>query len=253
MSVYVSGFELVWLAWGASGFLSVCFTAYAANRICWHQIRAILTDEDGAAYTLSYVMVIPFYIIMVCAFVETSLMLIAKTGTIYAAFAGARSSMVWNTVGDSESAGRKTRDAVVQAMVPFASGLTEFRRNGSRTPAQTSPRAVAFVDAYQRHVSQENGGTAPYARYVHAKYAYAERATDVTVAIQHRQGKPPWQEDIEVTVEYKFPFSVPIIGRLLGTEQDGEFIFPIRTTVVLQNEAPQNDEKRLGISYASSS
>ena len=38
----------------------------------------ILRDEEGAAYTLSYVMVIPVFLLLMCVIVETTLFMTAK-------------------------------------------------------------------------------------------------------------------------------------------------------------------------------
>ncbi len=53
------------------------------------QLQKLNRGEEGGAYTLSYVMVIPLLMLLVCAIVETTLMMSAKLGTVYAAYAAA--------------------------------------------------------------------------------------------------------------------------------------------------------------------
>ena len=60
-------------------------------------LRRLAVEEDGAAYTLSYVMVIPVYALLICLIIETCLMLTAKLGTVYAGYAAARSASVWSS------------------------------------------------------------------------------------------------------------------------------------------------------------
>jgi hypothetical protein len=247
---YFSGFEPIWGAWAASAALSLWLTLVAVNRIRWRHIRSILIHEDGAAYTLSYVMTVPLYILLICAFVETSLMLIAKIGTVYSAFAGARTAIVWNTAADVGTAEDKVRMAVVRTMTPFASGLAEFRKDPPGSWGEPSGDAKAYLDAYRDSVNQ-GSGTPGSARYVWAKYRYAQRATKMTVAVRRQEGGEVWDEDIEVTVEYAFPFNIPILGKAMGTAQGGEYVYPIASSITLQNECPRNEQKRLGISYAS--
>ena len=56
-----------------------------------------LRDEEGAAYSLSFVMVIPIFALMICLIIEGALIMTAKLGTVYAAFAAARTASVWSS------------------------------------------------------------------------------------------------------------------------------------------------------------
>ena len=82
--------ELIWIAWACSGVLSMWLTVVAVQRVRWHHIRKLVFREDGAAYTLSYVMTVPLYIMLICVFVETSLMLMAKIDEGYDIVSGWR-------------------------------------------------------------------------------------------------------------------------------------------------------------------
>lgn len=88
-------------------------------------------------------------------------------------------------------------------------------------------------------------------RYVAAKYRYAAKAVEVSIAIEPKGGEK-WNEDVQATVTYDYPYIFPVLGRILMLpKKDGRFVRPITSTVRLQNETPKNTEKRLGISYAS--
>src|SRR5438445_63931 len=63
---------------------------------------------------------LPIYIILICLVVETTSLLIVKVGTMYAAYAAARSRIVWDPT--MPAVGQERMElAGKQAMVPFAS------------------------------------------------------------------------------------------------------------------------------------
>ena len=198
-----------------------------------HFGQKLLREEDGGAYTLSYVMVIPLLMLLTCVIIETTLMMCARVGTSYSAFSGARTAIVWSSASDSWSdVEARIEQAAIQSFVPFASGTDAGSANSSLTSA--------YVDSYSSFADD------PVADgYVRAKYANAIRGLKITAS-----GPPSsHNSDIKVTVEYKFRFNIPGIGKLIG-EQDGEgYYFPLESSVTLQNEGPQNDAQDLGIGY----
>ena len=69
------------------------------NRRCraWGSLRRFAHDEEGAAYSLSFVMVIPIYGALDVLDHRRTLILTAKLGTVYAAYAAARTASVWSS------------------------------------------------------------------------------------------------------------------------------------------------------------
>jgi hypothetical protein len=209
-------------------------------------LRHVARDEEGAAYTLSYVMVIPMYALLMCAIVEMALMLTSKLGTTYAAYAAARSASVWSSAAEWEQVEEKAKQAAIHAMVPFASGTQPIFD-------PTSPNGVPdniggatvdagmYIAAYQRYAKKPVS-----IEYLGKKYAYASFNTTVEI-----EGPPEkWDADITAKVTYRFPFNVPGVGRLFGEPNLlGRYFFSISSTVTLPNEGPQNDSKTLGIGY----
>jgi hypothetical protein len=187
------------------------------------------------------VMVIPIYLIAFCFVVETTFMLVAKLGTNYASFAAARTAIVWLPFGGNE----KIELAAKQAFVPFASGL-QYPPSGGVSVVPSGKQQ--YLKAYEEYC-REIGAPSDYVKFIERKYEYAHVAVSASTEIIKRNEK--WDEDVVVTVNYEFPFSVPIVGRLLGRHKsDGLFVYDIRSTAKLQIENPQNDEKKLGINYA---
>jgi hypothetical protein len=197
-------------------------------------LRGFHDDELGGAYTLSYVMVFPFMMLLIALLVETVLMMNSKLGTVYSAYAAARAASVWSSADQWPDAQRRIEKAARQAMVPFASGSN---RDGG---------AVAEEDDYQR-AYQAWVDDPVSAGYVRAKMRDAFNNMQVEV-----ERPSQWDSEIKVRLTYQYPFRVPGLGRLLGQQQSsGSYTFPLTTEVSLQNEGPQNPTQTLGIPYGS--
>ena len=133
----------IWVVWSISSALTLLLTARGLGKLRGCKIRRLIRAEEGAAYTLSYVMVMPLYLLLICAVIETSLMLVAKIGTEYAAFAAARTAIVRYSAESPGEAESLTRAAAVRAFVPFASTHGNLRRE--RVDSDVSE---AEIDAY---------------------------------------------------------------------------------------------------------
>ena len=113
-------------------------------------LRQFCNDEEGAAYTLSYVMVIPVYALLICLIIETVLMLTAKLGTVYAAYAAVRTASVWSSHTTWEKAKEKAERAAFQSMTPFASGTQPLLSN-IPTESEALADGLIYYAAY-RHL-----------------------------------------------------------------------------------------------------
>ncbi|MFK7769460.1 MAG: TadE/TadG family type IV pilus assembly protein [Mariniblastus sp.] len=196
-------------------------------------IRYLLRNECGGAYTLSYVMVIPILMLLTCVIVETTLMMCAKIGTSYSAYSGARTAIVWSSANSNWSdVEEKIERAAIQSFVPFASGMG---KKGS-APNRTSDYISAYESYADKTVSEN---------YVRSKYANAADRLKVTTS-----GAPNFHgSDIRVTVEYRFRFNIPGIGKLIGEKDNDGYSFPLRSSATLQNEGPKNRQQTMGIGY----
>ncbi len=198
-------------------------------------MRQLAVDEDGAAYTLSYVMVIPVYALLICLIIESVLMMTAKLGTVYAAFAAARTASVWSSATTWEKTMAKAKEAATKSMTPFASGT-----HGGATKA-ISVDALAYVGAYHAYAKKPISD-----KYLLNKYGYAQGHVKVEI-----EGPPEhWDADITAKVTYQFPFNVPGIGRIIGKRGiDGTYYYEITSEATMPNEGPQDDRKTIGIGY----
>ena len=182
----------------------------------WH----LAVDEDGAAYTLSYVMVIPVYALLICAIVELALLLTAKLGTVYASYAAVRSASVWSTATTWENAEKKARKAAIKCMTPFASGTQSIVSTANPTEDLEDDLGDIAVDGATYNLAYKLFATKPVsAKYLSTKYAYALRHIEVKV-----EEPTDGAGNITATVTYEFPFNIPGIGRIFGEKDlDGTY------------------------------
>lgn len=237
---------IVSLAFSAAGTLWLVFSL-RSGRLTPSRLHAMLLGlgqmEDGASYSISYVMVIPLYALFVCTTVETTWMLIAKIGTTRAAFAAARSSIVY---ASAESLGeQQAGEAAVIAMAPFASGMS--------SAAGTSEVGGRMEAAARAYSSMTNP---PVSRgYVRAKLAYASSSVTTSVRrIPANRPNEPWRDSVAAKVTYTFPFRFGAVGRFLGrSDGSGRYTYPISSTVTLPIETPRNQSQSLGIDWRAGS
>ena len=238
--------ELVWALWLAAIVGAAIVARYWSTCRIRRSPRDLAACEQGAAYTLGFVITVPIFALLICLVVDLSLILVAKIGTMYAGFAAARSAVVWQPSGVSaDVVQRKARIAAVQAMTPFASSAVAHAPSTS-----VPPEAAEFVAAHRAYGANPGDDA-----YLTAKYRYAAWATSLNV----QGGRTP-QENLRVTLDYRTPFHMPGIGRFLGAKQSdgGPFVMNVKSVVEGESHAPygpqvggtSTDPRRpLGISY----
>jgi Flp pilus assembly protein TadG len=236
------GVEWVWLVWlvGVTVLLKMAAQALRLwRRPCWAEL---LRGEEGVSYSLSFVLLLPFYLLFVCLVFEATWLLLAKVGTLYAAHAGARSAVVWSSArtlpGDQSS--NHINQSVWTAMTPFSSG----QPSQQGAPAGADAQGDQYAAAYQSY-SQASGD--PYAQVAPArmKQRYLSAASRTTWQVNIDQSRP--DGDVTVRVTYRAPLYIPGAARALGMGNE----YPITSSATIPNEAPANDSRSLGIDYRS--
>lgn len=236
--------EQIWILWILSASACVAITWWGLANLSWRSLLNVHRDEQGSAYTLAYAGVIPVYAVLMCLVVETSLALVAKFGTLYAGYSAARTAVVWLPHSQQDETEAKVQEAAVQSFVPFSNGLEELSAVDQGASGANVDRYIA---AYKEHVQDPKS-----IRYLRAKYLYAEKALTTSFERQPRaNSQEAWEYDVVATVQYKYAFHIPIIGRFVGTSSPDGFFWGITSRVRLTGEAPQNPEQSLGIRYAS--
>jgi Flp pilus assembly protein TadG len=207
----------------------------------WAGLRRFERDEEGAAYTLSFVMVIPIFALLICLIIEAALIMTAKLGTVYSAYAAARTASVWSSHTTWEKTMEKSKRAALKTMVPFASGTqNSLDLDQIPTDKDTLAEGIAYVGVYNAYAAKPESS-----KYVAAKYAYASRNVEVEI-----EG-PPEKSDTPITakVTYHFPFNIPGIARILGDKGPDGYYFNISSTATIPNEGPRDNRKTIGIGY----
>jgi hypothetical protein len=233
--VLVESVAPIWVLWALAGG-ALMVLAWRARRVPGP--RCVCDPEGGFDYTVNLVATLPALVLMVCLAVETSMILTTKLGTAYAAYAAARSGLVWEVHGPLE-AQRKAEQAAVLAMAPFSSGLL---RVDSQADDSASQAASAYAAAYR--AATQGPVTQPY---LVAQYLRAARST--TVDLPEISGS-----SLTARVVYRYPFRFRIIGSLLADSVDpetGERSRTIVTTVHLTPQEALDGPRPLGIPYQS--
>lgn len=234
--------ELIWLLWFVSCLVLALLTRRLLQGFRWRRLRALAVREEGIAYSLVYVMTVPLYMFFVCLVIESSLILIAKMGSVYAAYAGARSAIVWQSAQPKtpipiggQTVELRVFQAVCQAMAPFASGNALHAGGGPTPPGD---QAELFNRAYHTYNSSGPGSDG----YIQRKYLYAWKATQMTISPDLASSK--WNSNLTVTLTYQVPLQIPGMRRMIpGTTQVGKyFVLPITSVATLQNEGPKPED-----------
>lgn len=237
--------ELVWLTL----ILALVGAILSARHIrrSWQPLRwkDVLRDEQGGPYMIAYVLTFPILVLTVCAIVQSSLILITKTGTMYAAFAAARSAVVCVPAEPSGEARQQVRRAAVNAMAPFATHNSDhlLRLGG---PSGSIGDAALYVAAYKLY---SQNGNAP-ASYLMKKYVNASAGMR---SVSWTPDRPQPEDTLELTLNYDMPLYIPWFARLLGHPGG---IFPIETRIKMNSEAAIGRERQpsgrpMGIDYRS--
>jgi hypothetical protein len=195
--------------------------------------------EGGFDYTINLIATFPLLGFLIGLVLETTLILTTKLGTAYAAYAAARSAVVWEIHGPDEVA-RKARQAALLAMAPFSRGLAP---PPGRSPDPVREMARSYADLYRREI---HGPVRP--SFLALQYLRADRATSVEI-----ENAPATRPVLSARVRYRYPFRFGIIAILLASRDrnTGERCWDISTTISLRRQEVLNGPRPLGIPYRS--
>jgi hypothetical protein len=256
---YLRGMEGVWAAWLGGVLVLLVGLTRAARTWRWPDWRRLAREEAGASYTLSYLVVIPIYLLFVCLVFEATFLIIGKVGTLYAAHAGARSAIVWQSAQPADLRQQRMEQSVWTAMAPFATAATASDLATVGPPPGDSYRQAAeWAFAYQLYSSASAQQAAPRPRPYPRSNApldflvrkYLNAAMRTTFEIQTDNSKP--DGDVTCTVTYRARLLIPGPARLFATAS-GRWPYSrqIVSRATLPNEVPVSADQTLGIDYRS--
>ncbi len=136
--------------------LAVCFTGLVALTILtfrryrrMRSLRRLGRAQHGASYSISMVVTMPIYAMLLCMIAECTLTLQVKIGTMYSAYAAARSATVWYPAEMSRTdIERKVKTAAVQAIMPFASSWDNHLQGIAVGGSGDTPEVDDLHEAY---------------------------------------------------------------------------------------------------------
>jgi hypothetical protein len=190
----------------------------------WQRLKMLHADQNGAVQTLSFVLTVPIFVLFVLLVVQVSQIMIAQVVVHYAAFAAARSAIVWipaHTDEPAESANcisSRTIDRVQDQGVYYRIGSHGPKYNKIRSAAVLAcaplapsrnmfgaiagdARADAMLAASQA-LSPALGNNSRLAQRIQNKLSYSEQATRVELTCYHPDHEPPLQHYYEWIDEF---------------------------------------------------
>ncbi|MBC8115465.1 MAG: hypothetical protein H7062_13860 [Candidatus Saccharimonas sp.] len=228
----------LWATW-RGGHGAARFAKDSWRRLNRDGLFVALRREEGASYALPIVMTIPLYLVF-CLFVaEITLMLSTKVGTVYAAYAGARSAAVWDWL-DEDRRDDRMRQSVVSALAPFTASGHE-RGGSAGKPAWD---VTAHIDNYIDALESYSGSSVPQeSMRVHWERVAARTSLELSIPERRRGG------DISVRVTYRAPILFAGVAVFLDPDHRFPYELPITTTVKLTLERPVTPTGTMGIDY----
>lgn len=214
----------------------------------------LIWDEDGVSYTLPFVLLLPLYLFIVLCILQASLIMLARVGLAYAAHAGARSAVVWQSAQPAGQCDARVRQAVFTALAPFTgSGAAPGKPKPISRAVETG--ADEYADAFLAYSAPAGGS--PLAEVLglpratgreglRRRYLAAAQRTRVEVSPEGARS----DEEITVTVRYRFRLLVPVVARWFAQGGDTRE-YTIAATATLPSEAPASGDGTLGIPYQS--
>ncbi len=204
--------------------------AAGGARLRLARLREIHRCEAGSVQSLSFVLTLPAFVMVMMLIVQVSQAMIAVVVVHYAAYAAARSAIVWVPAhaGEPESENRigsfvplpaetgpydaryrvtpegpkyhKIQQAAVLACLPLAPS----RDVGFRV-APADQAAAAAVIAVYRGLDRESAENARIAARLANKLAYSAANTEIEIEFVHRMGPPGEWRDPPLGLRYDLP------------------------------------------------
>lgn len=246
----------VWLVWALALILIGICSRRVFSRLQLASLRRFHSCEQGASYALPYVFTFPIFVLLMAVFVQASLILICKIGTVYSAYSAARTFIVWQSAsthfGPSSNkfdfAKFKACRSASMAMVPFASSNPRHLEDMYPTfPAVIGSDGVGgnfvfstfalgllinvdqplYSQMYERllaDANQHDSGTvhkviADRHQGAHSTYIrnkFRFAVASTRVNCTEADKLIEWNKDVAIRVRYRMPFHVPGTARILG-------------------------------------
>lgn len=242
----ISGSLLLWTIWFISLAVFGAATVWIGKRLRLRRPSQLGPDECGAAYSLSFVLTIPLYLVFCGLMLETTFLIIARIGTVYAAYAGARSAAAWDALQDPVLASERLHEAICSGLAPFAVSAGFDPTASNSASDGLAPHMLSAADDYAAAM-QKSAGTErdlDSAELVRHYYRICHR---VTAHKQHHSQDA--DHAVSVSVTYRAPLIFPGVARLFDEDHRRPFEYPLTATVHMSRSVATAPRGTLGIDY----
>ena len=243
----IAGNAGLWLAWLIGMVVFGFVTIRLGSRIRFRLPSQLASDETGAAYSMSFVFMIPLYLLFCGLMLEITFLIIGKIGTVYGAYAGARSASVWDGLQDPDLAAQRLHQAVCSGVAPFATSVgfdpAASDSSSAGVPFHAVRAAEDYAVAMQKSAHDQDLDTAELVGH------YLRICHRVTVQRQlhSRDGK----HEVIVTVDYRAPLIFPGVAKLFDEDHRSPYEYKLTSTIHMIRSIPVSKKNTLGIDYHS--
>ena len=197
-------------------------------------------SEEGVSYSLSFVLVVPIIMAFCVLVVETVFIHMAKMGVNYAAYAGARSAVVWISAKPTDVRKERITQAVLTALTPFTWNRADIKNPPSKIALKTAP---VFMGAYALLTSEaDESRTVPIAD---ARNRYLYASGRMGMSVKDDEGICNFR------IEYRYRCLFGFAGRILDKDHKAPFEIVMEAEFQLPTERPGGIGEQLGIDYHS--
>lgn len=243
----IAGNVSLWVLWLAGIVIFGIATMRLGRRIRFRLPSQLASDETGASYSMSFVFMIPLYLLFCGLMLEITFLIIGKIGTVYGAYAGARSASVWDGLQDPELAAERLHQAVCSGIAPFATsvGFDPAASNSSSAglPLHAVRAAEDYAIAMQKSAHEQNLDHEDLARH------YVRICHRVTA--QRQLNSRDDKHEVIVTVDYRAPLIFPGVAKLFDEDHRSPYEYKLSSTIHMIRSIPVSERHTLGIDYHS--
>lgn len=192
------------------------------------RLKQLNRCQDGAVQSLSFVLTLPFFVMIVMLIIQVSQIMIANVILQYSAFAAVRSAVVWipANVSLQETENRissfdliqQTGDGEQYRVAPFGQKYSKIKQAavlallsqgpsrdlGYSLDSEGEQTSLALATLY-RGLDADSVSNGLISTRLRNKLAYTYSNTDVQIEFWHRNRLNPWHRDPPLQVEYQIP------------------------------------------------
>ena len=243
----IAGNVGLWVTWLIGMMVFGIVTIRLGRRFRFRLPSQLASDETGAAYSMSFVFMIPLYLLFCGLMLEITFLIIGKIGTVYGAYAGARSASVWDGLQDPDLAAERLHQAVCSGIAPFATSVGFDPAASNSSPAGLPFHVVRAAEDYavamQKSAHEQNLDRAELVSH----YVRISHRVTAQRQLHSRDGK----HEVIVTVDYRAPLIFPGVAKLFDEDHRSPYEYKLTSTIHMIRSIPVSQDHTLGIDYHS--